>query len=129
MKQDKYIKKCGPYEVTSISQDGQGVRIEIYPAFPQYNLTEKEQQEDDVDEWWRKDSRWSIHRYAGHGGGPSIFTAIALAQAFEDFLNQYYTTEQVEEWKKTNAEALKKVRDKADKAFERAVRKYEEGIY
>lgn len=36
MKQSKFIRKSGPYEVLSISQDRHGVRLEIYPAFPQY---------------------------------------------------------------------------------------------
>ncbi len=123
MKQDKFIKKCGPYEVHSISQDMHGIRLEIYPAFPQYNISAKRQSEKDIASYWKDDPRWPIHRYAGNGGGPGIFTAIALAGAFEDFLNQSYTEEQIKEWKDTNAEALKKIRDKRAKAFEKAMEK------
>ncbi len=126
MKRNRFIKKCGPYEVFSVSQGGDGVRLEVYPAFPQYNITEKRQQEKDIDSSWAKDPRWPIHRYKGEGGGPSIFTAIALAKEFEEFLNQSYIPEQVEEWKKTNAEALKKVRDRAKRNFERAMARQEE---
>ena len=125
MKANKYIKKCGPFEVVSISQDGQGVRLKVYPAFPQYNLTEKGQAGKYIDQRWKDDPRWPIHRYAGHGGGPSIFTAIALAQELENFLNQPYTQEQVDDWKATNVQAFKKIRDKANKAFEKAMRKIE----
>lgn len=125
MKRNRFIKKCGPYEVYSISQDGQGVRLVIHPAFPQYNITEKRQQEKDIDSSWAKERRWPIHRYKGEGGGPGIFTAITLAKEFEEFLNQPYTEEQVKEWKKTNAEALKKVRDRAQRSFEKAMAKVE----
>lgn len=125
MKHNKYIKKCGPYEVCSISQDGTGVRLEIYPAFPQYNLTEKERQEKGIDPEWVKEPRWAMHRYKGGGGGPGIFTAIALAHEFEEFLNQFYTEEQVQEWKNTNAEALKNVRKRQQKRFERSMAKLE----
>lgn len=125
MKQSKFIRKCGPYEVCSISQDAHGVRLEIYPAFPQYNITPKRQQEKDIDPSWAKEPRWAIHRYNGEGGGPGIFTCIGLADEFEKFLNQAYTPEQVAEWKKTNAEALKKVRARVDKRFERAMKKLE----
>ena len=123
MKGNKYIKKCGPYEVRSISQDGHGVRLEVYPAFPQYNISVKRQSEKYIDQRWKDDPRWPIHRYAGYGGGPGIFTAIGLAEEFEIFLNQPYTDEQVDEWKKTNATALKKVRDKVNKAFEKTMNK------
>ena len=125
MKANRFIKKCGPYEVHSISQGMDGVRLEIYPAFPEYNISEKRQQEKDTDPSWAKEPRWALHRYKGDGGGPGIFTAIALAKEFEEFLNQFYSEEQVEEWKKTNAEALKKVRDKAQKRFEKAMAKQE----
>lgn len=121
MKQNRYIKKCGPYEVHSISQDGRGIRLEIHPAFPQYNLPEKERPQKDIDSLWAKEPRWSIHRYKGEGGGPSIFTVMALAQEFETFLNQDYTEEEIATWKGTLDEALKKVRDadkrRMDKAF------------
>lgn len=108
MKSDKFIKASGPYEVCSISQDGHGVRLEVYPAFPDYNS----KQQKDVAQIWLDDPRWPIHRYKGEGGGPGIFTCIALAKAFEDFLNQCYSPEQIEQWKATNALALRKVREK-----------------
>lgn len=125
MKQNRFIKKCGPYEVHSISQDAQGVRLEIYPAFPQYNLTKKEQEGKYIDPSWAKEARWPIHRYKGEGGGPSIFTAIGLAKEFEEFLNQAYTEKEVKDWKATLGEALKKVRDGAKRRFEKAMAKME----
>ena len=127
MKQNRLIRNCGPYEVHSISQDGHGVRLEIFPAFPKYNLSpkEKEQAGKDIDPWWVKDPRWPIHRYSGRGGGPGIFTAIALAREFEEWLNQFYTEEEVTNWKTTLGEALKKVRDKAQRRFEKAMAKQE----
>ena len=110
MKQSKFIRKCGPYEVHSISQDGHGVRVEIYPAFPQY-----EEFPDGIS--------WAIHRLKrGDGGGPGIFTAMALAREFERFLNQFYSEEEVNSWKTTLGIALKKVRDKAHKQFEKALK-------
>ncbi len=125
MKQSRFIRKCGPYEVSSISQDGQGVRLVIFPAFSQYNLSEKEREDKDIDESWKNDPRWAIHRYRNEGGGPNIFTVIGLAKEFEDFLNQPYTAGQVNEWKQTNAEALKKVNDKQRKQLEKAFKKME----
>jgi hypothetical protein len=121
MKADKFIKASGPYEVCSISQDGHGVRLEVYPAFPEYNS----KQQKGIDTIWLNDPRWPIHRYKGEGGGPGIFTCMALARAFEDFLNQCYTPEQVEQWKATNAEALKDVRAKEQKRFEKHMAKLE----
>lgn len=112
MKQSKFIRKCGPYEVNSYSQEGRGVRLEIYPAFPQY-----EEFPDGVS--------WAIHREKGEGGGPGIFTAIALAKEFEEWLNQFYSEEEVNSWKTTLGIALKKVRDKAHKQFEKAMAKLE----
>ena len=125
MKQSKFIRKCGPYEVHSISQDGRGVRLEIYPAFPQYNITAKRQSEKDIDRCWAEESRWAIHRASGEGGGPGIFTAIALAREFEEWLNQFYSQEEVKNWKATLAIALKKVRDKAQRQFDKAMAKLE----
>lgn len=112
MKASKFIKGCGPYDVHSFSQDRQGVRLVVYPAFPEHNLPEKERKNNEAayDEDWVKEPRWAMHRYKGDGGGPGIFTCMALATAFEEFLNQFYTAEQVEEWKSTNALALKKAR-------------------
>jgi len=80
MKQNKFVRKCGPYKVHSISQDGRGVRLEVFPAFPQYNISEKRQGEKDIDSSWAEEPRWAMHRYKGEGGGPSIFTAMALAE-------------------------------------------------
>ena len=125
MKQSKFIRKCGPYEVSSFSQDGQGVRLEIYPAFPEYDLSPKRQTEKDIDPSWAKERHWVLHRYKGEGGGPGIFTAIALAREFEEWLNQFYTDEEVNNWKATLNLALKKVRDKAHKRFEKAMARLE----
>lgn len=125
MKQNKFIRRCGPYEVHSISQDREGVRLEIYPAFPQYDITAKRQSEQGIDPSWAKESRWALHRYKGKGGGPSIFTAIALAKEFEAWLNQWYTEGEVKGWKETLAEGLKQVRDRQQKRFEKAMAKLE----
>ena len=125
MKSNKFIKKCGPYKVHSISQDDHGVRLEIFPAFSQYNLTPKEQAKGYIDESWAKDPRWAIHRLKCEGGGPSIFAAIALAEEFEEFLNQCYTEANVKEWKDTLAEALKMVTARSQKRFEKAMAKQE----
>ena len=117
MKANKLIKGCGPYEVHSFSQDRNGVRLVIYPAFPEYNLPEKERKGNEAvyGEEWVKEPRWPLHRYKGDGGGPSIFTCMALATAFEEFLNQCYTPEQIEKWKNTNALALKVASRKSPK--------------
>jgi len=123
MKQNKFIRKCGPFEVHSISQDGYGVRLEIYPAFPRYNLHLGAKQRKGIDPSWAADPRWAIHRQKGDGGGPSIFTVIALANELEAFLNQPYTKSEVESWKDTLAEALKDVRMKAWKQMEKAFAK------
>lgn len=115
MRQSKFIKKCGPFEVHSISQDNHGVRLVIYPAFPEYD---KDFSDPNI--------KWAIHRLKDHkGGGPSIFTAIALAKEFEEFLNQPYLETEVKEWKKTLAKALEKVRKQNNKQFERAMSKLE----
>lgn len=95
MKQSKFIKGCGPFEVHSISQDGHGVRLIVYPAFPEYDK-----------EYTDPSARWAINRARGDGGGPSIFTAIALAREFEGFLNQPYSEAEVRAWKETLAKAL-----------------------
>ena len=87
MKRSNFIHKCGPYKVQSISQFPGGVRLEVFPAFPQYG-------------------DWAIGREKGEGGGPSIFTAMGLAKEFENFLNQDYTPETVGQWKETLKIAL-----------------------
>jgi len=125
MKANKLVKGCGPYEVRSISQDRQGIRLEVYPAFPEYNLSVKERNRFEIDQEWLDEPRWAMHRYKGDGGGPGIFTAMALATALENFLNQGYTAEQVKDWKDLNALALKKVRDREKKVMERAFDKME----
>lgn len=128
MKRNKYIKQCGPYKVYSISQDGRGPRLEVYPAFPQYNLSEKERQAKYVAPEWLKEPRWAIHRLKlGNGGGPSIFSVMGLAEEFEEFLNQKYSPEEVEAWKKTLAEATAEIRAKDQKSFERAMARQTKG--
>ena len=125
MKSNKFIKDCGPYEVHSTSQGRGGVRLEIYPAYPKYNITPKRQAEKDIDPSWAKDPGWAVHREKGEGGGPSIFTAMALASEFEKFLNQSYTKREVSNWKKTLDRALRKFRAAANKRFEKAMAKLE----
>lgn len=58
----------------------------VYPAFPKY-----EEFSDGVP--------WAIQRVKGEGGGPSIFTAIALATEMENFLNQPYDEDSITRWK------------------------------
>lgn len=109
MKQNRYVRKAGPFVVHSISQDGHGVRLVVYPAFPQYNLSDKKRQREDIDPSWQAEPRWAIHRLRGDGGGPGIFTAMGLAQEMQNFLNQPYSEAEVQEWKATLKEALAKV--------------------
>lgn len=85
MKRNKFVHKCGPYKVISISQMPGGVRLEVYPAFPQY--AEREQKP------------WAVSREEGEGGGPSIFSAMALAEQLENFLNQAYDGASITAWK------------------------------
>lgn len=87
MKTNKYVKECGPYKVVSYSQDGQGVRLVVYPAFPKY-------------EAFPDNVSWAIHRIKGDGGGTSIFMAIGLASELETFLNQPYDDEAIGRWRK-----------------------------
>ena len=96
MRSNRFIKECGPYKVASISQDNRGIRLVVYPAFPKYEVSD-----DGIS--------WAIHRRRGDGGGPGIFTAIALAKAFEAFLNQPYSESEVANWKATLVKALKVV--------------------
>jgi hypothetical protein len=123
MKKNKFISECGPFEVHSISQDGEGIRLTIYPAFPKYNISAKRQLEKDIDPSWAAEPRWAMHRYKGEGGGPGVFTAIALAREMEAFLNQNYSAESVEEWKALNKKALEKVHNARQKKFEKAMKK------
>lgn len=125
MKQNKYIRKCGPYKVTSVSQDEAGIRMMIYPAFPQYNLTPKEQADPYISDVWRDEPRWPIHRYKREGGGPSIFSCIALAEEFETFLNQQYSPQEVTEWKDTLDEALADYNKKQTRKFDREIKRLE----
>ena len=107
MKRNKTVHASGPYEVHSISQDGNGVRLMVYPAFPQYGQV--------------NGVPWAVSREKGEGGGPSILTALATAAELEGFLNQPYAPEEVVAWKATLAEALKDVRAREKKRFERAM--------
>ncbi len=119
MKANKYVKKCGPFVVTSISQDGYGVRLQVYPAFPDYDI----KPDKDCDPSWQKDGHWVAHRLKGEGGGPSIFNCIALAQAMEGFLNQCYSQEQVDDWKRRLEVAMAPINTKINKALERAMKR------
>ena len=85
MRRPKLVRQSGPYICHSFSQDNQGVRIVIYPAFPEYS-------DPGFD--------WAENRYKGKGGGPSIFTAMALAEEIAKFLNSPYDPEAVKDWKK-----------------------------
>ena len=123
MKQDKFIRQCGPFKVSSISQDGLGVRLVVYPAFPRYNLSEKAMANENTAPGWQTEPRWAIHREKGDGGGPGIFTALALATAFEAFLNQPYSADQVAAWKATLEEALKPATERNRKRMARRFQK------
>ncbi len=77
------LKDSGPYRVVSHSQTGDGtVYLVVSPAFPEYG-----------DGWMRS-------RANGEGGGPGIFTAIALARSLEEWLNMPYSRETVVKWHK-----------------------------
>ena len=88
MRTNRFVKQCGPFEVVSYSQDRHGVRLTVYAAFPQYG--------DD----------WAVTRIKGQGGGPSIFTAMALARDLEEVLNQPYEEGAITKWKRTLKEML-----------------------
>lgn len=107
MKQNKYVKRSGPFKVSSISQDGRGVRLVVYPAFPDYGPD------------------WEIGRLSGEGGGPGIFTAMATATEMEEFLNQSYTEAEVTQWKETLAKALEPQEKKDRARIERRMRRLE----
>lgn len=62
----------------------------------------------------------------GDGGGPGIFTAIALAKEFEAFLNQWYSEDQVKTWQDNLAKATEKINKQDQKKFERAMAKIKE---
>ena len=64
------------------------MRLVVYPAFPGY-----EEFEDGIS--------WAIHRKKGEGGGPSIFSAMALARELETFLNSPYSEEDIRKWHET----------------------------
>jgi len=83
MRRPSLVKRSGPYKCVSISQDGKEVRIVIYPAFPDYNT---------------ENFKWVDHRYKEEGGGPSIFTAMALASDLQEFLNAPYSDADVANW-------------------------------
>lgn len=109
MKQDKLIREAGPYKVESITQGGEGVRLVVYPAFPEYEMPGEDHRP------------WAVSRQQGDGGGPSIITVIVVATALEKFLNQPYSEAEVANWKAILEEALKPLRAKQQKRFARAM--------
>lgn len=129
MKQNKYIRRMGPFEVSSISQDAHGIRLVVYPAFPEYNISEKKIQEgvarNNIDSCWVEDPHWVIQRLKGNGGGPSIFTVMAMAEELEKFLNQPYSEAKVAEWKATLAKALEKITAADRRRFDKAMKRRE----
>lgn len=84
MKQNRTVKKSGPYFVNSHSQGDGTVHFSVYPAFTEYN----------DDEYI-----WAESRFNREGGGPSIFTSMAVAKELEEFLNSVYTKEEIGKWK------------------------------
>lgn len=76
------MRNSGPYYAESYSQMGEGVRIVIYAAYPQYG-------ED-----------WPQSRMSHEGGGPGIFTAMTLTELICDFLNAPYSKEEVATWRR-----------------------------
>ena len=104
MKQNKFIRDCGPFRVWSISQDMEGVRLEVYPAFPECG--DMPQFDGSMHETGER-IPWAINRLRGEGGGPGIFTAIALARIFEEWLNQFYDEKEIKRWHRTLEKALK----------------------
>lgn len=92
MRQVKSVKQSGPFLVQSHSQGRGMVYFSIYPAFPEYDYP---------------DFKWAERRYKRDGGGPSIFTSIAVSRELEKFLNSVYTTAQVKDWQKRIKAILK----------------------
>jgi rubrerythrin len=93
MKQNKLIKESGPYYVESHSQGSGMVYLQVYPAFPEYD--------DD-------NFLWAESRFNMEGGGPSMFSSMAIAAELDDFLNSVYHQREIENWK-DRIKALKKV--------------------
>lgn len=82
MRRSSLVKNSGPYHVQSYSQTGSGfVYLVVWPAYSEYG-----------EDWVRA-------RGEGEGGGPGIFTGIALASAIEEFLNSPYGEEAIKKWK------------------------------
>ena len=109
MRRPKLVRQSGPYICHSISQDGQGVRIVIYPAFPHYNDPGK--------------FDWVESRYEDAGGGPSIFAALALAEEIGKFLNSPYDPEAVKLWEQKRQTILRHLEKKASMVTARGRRK------
>lgn len=84
MKQNKSVKRAGPFYVTSHSQGRGVVSFIVYPAFPDYD---------------HDGFKWAESRYHDDGGGPGIFTSIGTSRQLEEFLNSVYSTEQITTWK------------------------------
>jgi len=80
VKRNRTVHNSGPYVVKSHSHKDGTVHLRVYPAFPRYG------------------DEWAITRASGKGGGPGMFTSIALADELEAFLNQGYAPEAVTRW-------------------------------
>lgn len=106
MKTNRFVKKCGPYYVTSHSQGEGLVYARVYPAFPEYDVDESEKTQD-IDDSWKKEPRWAVHRFHDEGGGPSIFGSMALGDELSKFLNSQYDGAAIKHWERTISKLLK----------------------
>ena len=81
-KRTALIRCSGPYDVDSYSQTGAGyIYFVVWPAYPE------------------EGTDWPERRGNGEGGGPGIFTNIAVARQIEEFLNAPYSPADVTAWK------------------------------
>ena len=100
MKRNKTVHGHGPFVVVSCSAGGIPY-IAVYPAYTSYG------------------DGWVNSRAEQHGGGPGMFTSIALAQELEAFLNQGYEAGVIEKWKSELAEARKPEMRRFEKRLKR----------
>ena len=77
-KHTKLIKDSGPYRVESMIGEFGGLRVR--PKHPDYG------------EDWQQDQK------DGHGGGPGLFTRMALAEDVQALLNSVFDPDEVKAW-------------------------------
>lgn len=95
MKQNKTVRESGPYIVQSHSQGRGIVYFQVFPAFMEH---------DNIEEGYL----WAESRFNGDGGGPGMFTSIAVASALQGFLNSPYDRNDCQSWENRLESLLKR---------------------